>query len=42
MDNERFFSVHNDIAFKIFFADERNKEYLVKLLKAVLKLEDSE
>ena len=48
MDNEKpktnrpFFSVKSDIVFKLFFADERNEEELIALLKSVLRLPEDE
>jgi predicted transposase/invertase (TIGR01784 family) len=42
LKGEKFYSVHNDLAFKLFFADERNREHLIRLLKAILDLDDSE
>ncbi|MCL2054637.1 MAG: Rpn family recombination-promoting nuclease/putative transposase [Oscillospiraceae bacterium] len=35
-------SVKNDIGFRLFFADERNIEFLQGLLKSILKLDDGE
>ncbi|MDR2900385.1 MAG: Rpn family recombination-promoting nuclease/putative transposase [Treponema sp.] len=34
--------VKNDLVFRMFFADERNKEYLICLLKAVLSIPEDE
>ncbi|MCL2055282.1 MAG: Rpn family recombination-promoting nuclease/putative transposase, partial [Oscillospiraceae bacterium] len=35
-------SVKNDIGFRLFFADERNIEFLQGLLKSILKLDEGE
>ncbi len=42
MDNKRILPVKSDIVFRLFFADERNEEDLVCLLKSVLRLPDSD
>jgi predicted transposase/invertase (TIGR01784 family) len=34
--------VKNDLIFRMFFADERNKEHLINLLKAVLRIPEEE
>jgi predicted transposase/invertase (TIGR01784 family) len=34
--------VKNDLIFRMFFADERNKEHLIALLKAVLRIPEEE
>ncbi|MDR2900577.1 MAG: Rpn family recombination-promoting nuclease/putative transposase, partial [Treponema sp.] len=34
--------VKNDLIFRMFFADERNKEHLIDLLKAVLRIPEDE
>ncbi len=42
MDNQRILPVKSDIVFRLFFADERNQEDLICLLKSVLRLPDSD
>jgi predicted transposase/invertase (TIGR01784 family) len=34
--------VKNDLVFRMFFADERNKEHLINLLKAILRIPEDE
>ena len=38
MDKREFLPVKSDIIFRLFFADERNEEFLICLLKSVLRL----
>jgi predicted transposase/invertase (TIGR01784 family) len=43
MDNSKaFLPVKSDILFRLFFADERNEEFLISLLKSVLRLPDDD
>jgi predicted transposase/invertase (TIGR01784 family) len=38
MGKKEFLPVKSDIIFRLFFADERNEEFLISLLKSVLRL----
>jgi predicted transposase/invertase (TIGR01784 family) len=42
MGDKRILPVKNDVIFRLFFADERNVEYLISFLKSVLKLPDDD
>ena len=42
MDKKEFLPVKSDIIFRLFFADERNEEFLISLLKSVLGLPDDD
>ena len=42
MDKREFLPVKIDVIFRLFFADERNKESLISFLKSVLKLPDDD
>lgn len=42
MDKRPFLPVKYDVIFRLFFADERNAEDLIALLKSILKLEDDD
>ena len=42
MDNRAFLPVKSDIIFHLFFADERNQEFLISLLKSMLRLPDDD
>jgi len=37
-----FLPVKSDVVFRLFFADERNKEFLIEFLKSVLKLPEED
>ena len=38
MDKRKFLPVKSDVIFRLFYADERNEEFLIGLLKSMLKL----
>jgi hypothetical protein len=40
--NKEFLSVKSDVLFRLFFADERNEEFLISLLKSVLRLPEDD
>jgi len=42
MDKVKILPVKSDIVFRLFFADERNLEYLTSFLKSVLRLPDDD
>jgi predicted transposase/invertase (TIGR01784 family) len=42
LDKKVFLPVKSDILFHLFFADERNEEFLISFLKSVLELPDDE
>ena len=42
MSSRSFLPVKSDVLFRLFFADERNKEFLIDFLKAVLKLPEDD
>ena len=42
MDNRTILPVKSDIIFRLFYADERNKEILVSLLKSMLRLPEDD
>jgi len=42
MNGKIFLSVKYDVIFRLFFADERNLEYLISFLKSVLKLPEDD
>jgi len=42
MDNRTILPVKSDIIFRLFYADERNKEFLISLLKSMLKLPEDD
>jgi predicted transposase/invertase (TIGR01784 family) len=42
MDKSMFLPVKSDIIFRLFFADERNEEFLVSLLKSILRLPEDD
>ena len=42
MDKRKFLPVKSDIIFRLFFADERNEEFLIGFLKSVLKLPEDD
>ena len=42
MDKKKFLPVKSDIIFHLFFADERNEEFLISFLKSVLRLPEDD
>ena len=42
MDNPEFLPVKSDVVFRLFFADERNEEFLIGFLKSVLRLPEDD
>ena len=42
MEGSKFLPVKSDVIFRLFFADERNVEFLVSFLKSVLKLSEDD
>jgi len=42
MDRTTFLPVKSDVVFRLFFADERNKEFLIGFLKSVLRLPEED
>ena len=42
MSKRKILPVKNDVIFRLFFADERNEDYLVSFLKSVLRLPDDD
>ena len=42
MDGKKFLLIKSDIMFRLFFADERNLEFLIAFLKSVLHLPDDD
>ena len=42
MEKKVFLPVKSDIIFRLFFADERNEEFLIGLLKSILKLQEDD
>ncbi len=42
MDDKRILPVKSDIIFRLFFADERNREFLVAFLKSVLRVPEED
>jgi predicted transposase/invertase (TIGR01784 family) len=42
MDKRKFLPVKSDIIFRLFFADERNEEFLTAFLKSVLRLPEDD
>jgi len=42
MDNNKLLSAKNDVIFRLFFADERNQEFLISFLKSVLRLPEED
>jgi predicted transposase/invertase (TIGR01784 family) len=42
MDDKKFLPVKSDVIFRLFFADERNEESLICLLKSVLRLPEDD
>ncbi len=42
MCGKKILPVKSDVVFRLFFADERNEEFLTGFLKSVLRLQDDE
>lgn len=42
MDSKGFIPVKSDVVFRLFYADERNEEFLIGLLKAILRLSEDD
>ncbi|MCL2009149.1 MAG: Rpn family recombination-promoting nuclease/putative transposase [Synergistaceae bacterium] len=42
MDNRTFLPVKSDVIFRLFFADEKNIEFLISFLKSVLRLPEDD
>ena len=42
MDGRSFLPVKSDVIFRLFFADERNVEFLIGFLKSVLRLPEDD
>jgi len=42
MDKKAFLPVKSDVIFRLFYADERNTEFLISLLKSILKLPEDD
>ena len=42
MDNRPFLPVKSDVIFRLFYGDERNQEFLIGLLKSMLRLPDDD
>ena len=42
MENRAFLPVKSDVIFRLFYADERNQEFLVSLLKSMLRLPEDD
>jgi len=42
MDKKEFLPVKSDIIFRLFFADERNENFLICFLKSVLRLPEDD
>jgi predicted transposase/invertase (TIGR01784 family) len=42
MDTRAFLPVKSDVVFRLFYADERNEEFLISLLKSMLRLPDDD
>ena len=42
MDNKAFLPVKSDVIFRLFYADERNEEFLISLLKSMLGLPEDD
>jgi predicted transposase/invertase (TIGR01784 family) len=42
MDKKAFLPVKSDVVFRLFYADERNEEFLIGLLKSMLRLPDDD
>ena len=42
MNNRAFLPVKSDVVFRLFYADERNKEFMISLLKSMLRLPEED
>ena len=42
MENRKILPVKSDVIFRMFYADERNEEFLIGLLKSILRLPENE
>ena len=42
MDKRAFLPVKSDVVFRLFYADERNEEFLISLLKSMLNLPEDD
>lgn len=42
MDKRKFLPVKSDVIFRLFYADERNEEFLISLLKSMLRLPEDD
>jgi len=42
MDKGEFLPIKSDVIFRLFYADERNEEFLVSLLKSILRLPEDD
>ena len=42
MDKRAFLPIKSDVIFRLFYADERNEEFLVSLLKSILRLPEDD
>jgi len=42
MDDKKFLKIKSDVMFRLFFADERNQEFLIGFLKSVLRLPEDD
>jgi predicted transposase/invertase (TIGR01784 family) len=42
MENRAFLPVKSDVVFRLFYADERNQEFLISLLKSILRLPEDD
>jgi len=42
MEKKKFLPVKSDIIFRLFYADERNEEFLISLLKSMLRLPEDD
>jgi len=42
MDKNEFIPIKSDVVFRLFYADERNEEFLISLLKSILRLPEDD
>jgi len=42
MESRAFLPVKSDVIFRLFYADERNQEFLISLLKSILLLPEDD
>ena len=42
MDKRAFLPIKSDVIFRLFYADERNEEFLISLLKSILRLPEDD